>query len=45
MTTPEEFHAEDVPCADGTVTPSLGCPNPACSFHEFVKLDGWKAAA
>jgi len=25
--------------ADGTVTPSLDCPE--CSFHEHVKLEGW----
>jgi len=32
--------------ADGTVTPSLGCPwekhgMPACGWHVFVKLEGW----
>jgi hypothetical protein len=32
--------------ADGTVTPSLGCPwqmkgEPACGWHVFVKLEGW----
>jgi hypothetical protein len=27
--------------ADGTVTPSVVCPN--CSFHEWIKLDGWPA--
>lgn len=26
---------------DGTVTPSLVCPEEACSFHEWVKLEGW----
>lgn len=24
---------------DGTVTPSMVCPN--CDFHEWIKLDGW----
>ncbi len=32
---------------DGAVTPSLVCPHEdagkPCSFHEFVKLDGWAA--
>ena len=36
--------------ADGTVTPSLGCPwprkgegadAPSCDWHVFVKLEGW----
>jgi hypothetical protein len=26
---------------DGRVHPSVVCPNPGCSFHEFVKLEGW----
>lgn len=30
---------------DGTVTPSLVCSVTGCKFHEFVKLDGWKAGA
>jgi hypothetical protein len=25
---------------DGKVSPSLDCPS--CSFHEWVKLEGWK---
>lgn len=25
--------------ADGTVSPSVVCPN--CSFHQHIKLDGW----
>lgn len=25
----------------GTVTPSLDCPAEGCSFHEFVRLEGW----
>ena len=32
--------------ADGTVTPSLGCPwkigDLPCTFHDWIKLDGWK---
>ena len=28
---------------DGTVTPSLDCPEDGCAFHEFVKLEGWVA--
>jgi hypothetical protein len=27
--------------ADGAVTPSLVCPHEPCTFHEFVKLEGW----
>jgi len=27
---------------DGTVTPSLVCPNQNCDFHEFVKLRDWR---
>ena len=27
--------------ADGTVHPSVVCPAPGCSFHEFVRLDRW----
>jgi hypothetical protein len=27
--------------ANGMVSPSVVCPNPACGFHEFVRLDGW----
>lgn len=26
---------------DGTVTPSLVCPYEGCSFHAFVRLEGW----
>jgi hypothetical protein len=28
---------------DGTVSPSLVCPFAPCTFHEFVKLEGWPA--
>ncbi len=28
--------------ADGTVTPSVVCPEDGCDFHEFVQLEGWK---
>ena len=31
--------------ADGMVTPSLVCPYPGCTFHEYVKLEGWRADA
>jgi hypothetical protein len=27
--------------ADGTVTPSLDCPEQRCAFHEWVRLEGW----
>lgn len=27
--------------ADGSVSPSVVCPHPGCSFHEFVRLLGW----
>lgn len=27
--------------ADGSVRPSVVCMAPGCSFHEFVRLDGW----
>jgi hypothetical protein len=27
---------------DGTVTPSYVCPHTPCTFHEWVKLDGWR---
>lgn len=26
---------------DGTVTPSVVCPIKGCTWHEFVRLDGW----
>lgn len=26
---------------DGTVNPSVVCPNANCNFHQFVKLEGW----
>lgn len=28
---------------DGTVHPSLVCPFAVCNFHEWVRLDGWRA--
>ncbi len=28
---------------DGTVTPSVVCPEPSCDFHEHVRLMGWRA--
>lgn len=27
--------------ADGTLKPSLVCPNAACGFHVWARLDGW----
>ncbi len=27
--------------ADGSVTPSVVCPETGCDFHEYVKLNGW----
>lgn len=27
---------------DGTVSPSVVCPEPGCDFHEFIKLEGWQ---
>jgi len=27
--------------ANGTVHPSVVCPFPPCTFHEFIALDGW----
>jgi len=27
---------------EGKVQPSLVCPSKACTFHEFVQLEGWK---
>ncbi|HEY1956668.1 MAG TPA: hypothetical protein VGH28_13705 [Polyangiaceae bacterium] len=26
---------------DGTVTPSDVCTVPGCTFHEFIRLEGW----
>lgn len=28
--------------ADGVVTPSAVCPAKGCTFHEFIRLDGWE---
>jgi hypothetical protein len=27
--------------ATGEVSPSVVCPSPGCSFHEYVRLDRW----
>ncbi len=27
---------------DGTVSPSVVCPEDGCDFHEFIKLKGWE---
>jgi hypothetical protein len=29
--------------ANGTVMPSVVCPAPGCSFHTYVRLEGWTA--
>lgn len=29
---------------DGTVTPSVVCPHEGCTWHEHVRLVGWRAA-
>ena len=29
--------------SEGVVSPSLVCPYDGCSFHRFVKLEGWVA--
>jgi hypothetical protein len=29
--------------ADGRVRPSVVCRAPGCTFHEFVRLEGWTA--
>jgi hypothetical protein len=26
---------------DGMVLPSVVCPRPTCTYHEFVTLEGW----
>lgn len=31
--------------ADGTVHPSVVCLAPGCSFHDFVRLQGWTAGS
>lgn len=28
---------------EGNVTPSLVCPHGSCTFHDFVRLDGWQS--
>ena len=30
---------------DGRVSPSVVCLAPGCSFHDFVRLEGWSAGA
>lgn len=27
---------------NGTVSPSYVCPFPPCTFHEWVRLEGWE---
>lgn len=31
--------------ADGRVSPSVICLTPGCSFHDFVRLEGWSSGA
>jgi len=31
--------------ADGTVKPSVLCPEPGCHWHEFVQLQEWEPDA
>jgi hypothetical protein len=33
------LHGTHEIAVDGTVSPSVVCPN--CDFHDFVKLEGW----
>lgn len=28
---------------DGSITPSLGCPEEGCDWHVFGRLEGWEA--
>lgn len=30
--------------ADGTLSPSYVCPHEGCTFHEFVRFEGWMGA-
>lgn len=39
LTRPEK--ADHAIAEDGMVSPSVGCPNAPCAFHEYVRLDGW----
>ena len=36
-----KYYLDHTIASDGTVTPSLVCPSPNCTFHENVRLDGW----
>ena len=29
---------------DGTVDPSVVCPEGGCNFHEYIRLVGWRLA-
>jgi hypothetical protein len=29
--------------SDGTVSPSVVCTHPGCTWHVFVRLDGWRS--
>ena len=31
--------------ADGTVSPSVVCQRGGCSYHEFIRLEGWTYGA
>jgi hypothetical protein len=31
--------------ADGMVSPSVLCPEPDCTFHAYVRLEGWNGGS
>lgn len=35
------LHDHDI-ADDGTVSPSVVCPHPGCSWHVWIKLKDWK---
>lgn len=43
LTRPEKSH--HTIADDGTVNPSVVCPHTPCTFHEYVRLDGWTPIA
>ncbi len=36
------FGSSHAIAGDGTVTPSVVCPYAGCSWHVFVRLEGWR---
>lgn len=28
--------------ADGTINPSMVCPHAPCTFHQYIRLEGWE---